>query len=236
MNILKLKIEIMKKILVAILFAFTLLNCNSLSSTKTSNHFEKKDFKSYLKETLTAINALKSTEELHEYINKLKRLSALYPDEWLSDYYIAYQDINLSFVTTDKEKKYSLLKEAKETINSLKLKENIIESEIFTLNGYYYYALIAIDPQKNGHLYYRDVIGTYQKAISVDENNPRPALLLSIFKKRMAASVGTTDNTFCSELDKAEKLFENFTPISDLHPKWGEKKLKRYQDENCSAK
>lgn len=191
-------------------------------------------FENQLVKTLSEINEIKSVNELFESINKLKRLSELYPNEWLSDYYAALLNIKLSMGAKDEKKKQLLLNEAKAVLTSLKEKENTIESEILTLDGYYYYALIAQNPQKNGQLYYKDVIGAYQKAIALDRTNPRPLLMLSIFQKMMSKFTGKESLEFCNELSKIENLLKISKPKSEINPKWGMKELKKHQKESCS--
>lgn len=229
---LKLKTNIMRNSITILTIALLFAAC---SSSKSQNLKQPKvTFENQLGKTLTEINEAKSVKGLFENINKLKRLSNLYPNEWLSDYYVALLDIKLSMGAKDEKKKESLLNEAKETLASLKEKENTIESEILTLDGYYYYALIAQNPQKNGQLYYKDVIGAYQKAIAIDKNNPRPVLMLSIFQKMMSKFTGGENPNFCNELTKIEQLLESSKPKNEVYPKWGIKELKRHQLESCS--
>lgn len=228
---LKLKTNIMRNSIMILTIAILFIACSSSKSQTTKE--TKVTFEDQLSKTLTAINDDESIQGLFENINKLKRLSIIYPNEWLSDYYIALLDIKLSMGTKDEKKKESLLNEAKETLKSLKDKENTIESEILTLDGYYYYALIAKNPQKNGQLYYKDVIGAYQKAIAIDKTNPRPVLMLSIFQKMMSKFTGGENPNFCNELSKIEQLLESSKPKNEVYPKWGIKELKRHQQESC---
>jgi len=51
----------------------------------------------------------------------------------------------------DKAKKQALLEEALKTIISLKENKKSFESEVLTLEGYYYYAKIAGNPKKMDH-------------------------------------------------------------------------------------
>lgn len=231
---LKLKTNIMRNSITTLTIALLFMAC---SSSKSQNLKQPKvTFENQLSKTLTAINEAKSVKGLFENINKLKRLSNLYPNEWLSDYYVALLDIKLSMGAKDRKKKESLLNEAKEILASLKEKENTIESEILTLDGYYYYALIAKNPEKNGQLYYKDVIGSYQKAMAIDKTNPRPVLMQTIFKKKMSNFVHEDMSNLCAKLEKIEKMFNNSNSKNGVNPKWGTKELKKEQQESCSKK
>lgn len=234
MSLLKLilKTKIMKKsikFLTIVILLITYSSCKSQTVNETTDIFENQ-----LSETLTAINEAESVGGIFENINKLKRLSTKYPNEWLSDYYIALLDIKLSMAAQDEKKRESLLDDAKETLATLKEKENTIESEVLTLDGYYYYALIAKDPQSNGQLYYKDVIGSYEKAIAIDKTNPRPILMLAIFQKMMSKFSGGENSGFCSELSEIEQLLASSKPKNEVYPKWGIKELKKHQQESCN--
>ncbi len=212
------------------------MSCSSLKSQTLASQTVKETevtFEDQLSKTLTTINNIKSIQGIYENINKLKRISTMYPNEWLSDYYVALLDIKLSMGIKDKKKKRLLLDEAKETLVILKTKENTIESEILTLKGYYYYALIAENPEENGQLYYKDVIGSYQRAIAIDKTNPRPILMLTIFKKKMSKFMETDFPNFCSQLAKVEEMLKNSKPKNEVEPRWGIKELKRKQKEHC---
>jgi hypothetical protein len=232
MSVLKLKTNIMRNSITILTIALFFVACSS-SKSQTAKETNV-TFEDQLSKTLTAINGAKSVKGLFENSNKLKRLSAIYPNEWLSDYYVTLLDIKLSMGAKDEKKKESLLNEAKEFLASLKEKENTIESEILTLNGYYYYALIAQNPQKNGQLYYKDVIGAYQKAIAIDKTNPRPVLMLTIFKKKMSKFVGGDLSNLCTQLSQIEQLLESSKPKNEVYPKWGIKELKKEQQESCN--
>ena len=233
MNLLKLilKTKIMKKSIKILTVALLLIAYSSCKPQAVEKPTDT--FKNQLSETLTEINEAKNIQVIFENINKLKRLSTKYPNEWLSDYYITLLQIKLSMAAQDEKKREALLNDANETLASLKEDENTMESEILTLEGYYYYALIAKDPQSNGQLYYKDVIGSYQKAIAIDKTNPRPALMLAIFQKKMSKFTGDENSDFCSKLSEIENLLASSTPENEVNPKWGIKELKTQQQESC---
>lgn len=232
----------MKKSIILCIPVMLLFACAGVKSQTASLETEKIEkttkrgditFESLLGATLTDINTNKTPKDIFKNINKLKRISAKYPQEWLSDYYVALLNIKISMAMDDQEKIGKLLKEANEKIETIKLKENVIESEVLTLKGYYYYAKIAADPQTNGQLYYKDVIGSYQKARNIDKNNPRPALMLAVFQNRMAQFRGGSTDDFCAQLQGITQLFKNFTPASKVHPKWGNQELIVAQKKYC---
>ena len=217
------------------ILTIVLLFMACVSSKSQTLKQPKVSFENQLSKTLIAINEAKNAKGLFENINKLKRLSNLYPKEWLSDYYVTLWDLKLSMRIKDKKKKESLLVEAKDLLDKLTEKNNINESEILTLKGYYYYALIAKDPQKNGQLYYKDLIGSYQKAMALDRTNPRPVLMLTIFKNKMSKFVGG-DFDLCIKLENIEKMFKSLNPKNGVNPEWGIKELRKEQQKSCTSK
>jgi hypothetical protein len=220
-----------KFILVISLFAFTSL---TVFAQVPANEETLPSFYQLMGQTMSKIQTSNDAETLLGSINELKRIGALYPTEWLSGYYVALFDLNLSF-SSQPERKTVLLSEAKEKIDELKSKPNIMASEIYTLEGYYFYALIAQDPQKNGQVYYKDAIGAYQRAINIDSANPRALLMLDIFKFSMAKFMNQDDATICEELGNVEKIFSESKPKQPFAPSWGVDELHNTQAKYCSS-
>jgi hypothetical protein len=190
------------------------------------------EYEKILTTTLEKISNTKEITEQYDNVNLLKRLNSLYPNEWRTDYYIAYLDIKL-FIAGDHTTNTSLLDEAEQEIAALHKHKDVNESEAYTLDGYLYYAKIILDPAKNGQLYYKEVLTNYQKAIVLDQNNPRPKLLLALFKQNMAKFMGGANATFCDELKGIEVTFNNFKPANVNDPKWGYKELLAIESSQC---
>lgn len=221
----------MKKISVVLVFMVILMNqawCNN----RVANENSKPEFYQLLGNSLSKLGSTKNETDIISLVNEIKRLETMFPDEWLTTYYIGFLDLKASF-STPIEKQESLLKEALQKIESLKQNKSANLSEVYTLEGYYYLALVAQNPAQNGQIYYKEVITAYSKAIAYDGANPRPVLLLTLFKNKMAQFTGGNQSSFCEELKKIELLFENFTPENKLNPNWGEQQLKVAQ-QNCS--
>jgi hypothetical protein len=224
----------MKKINFILTYAFVALMSVASIAQSQELAIPKSSFYDLLGQTMGKIQANDSPDAEMIGVNELKRISASFPDEWLADYYIALFDLKSSFVA-DPEQKTVLINEAKEKIDLLKEKPGALQSEIYTLDGYYYYALIAQNPQQNGQVYYKDVFSSYQRAISLDESNPRPVLMLLIFKSNMAKFMNQDNNNICADLTNVQKLFDEFKPKQILAPTWGIGELQNMQTKYCSA-
>lgn len=193
---------------------------------------DKPNCEALLQQVLNQVKEEKDINGLYQHVNTLKRLSAMCPGEWLPDYYIAYLDLKL-VLSRAAAKPADLLQEANEKLNILKANAGANASEVATLEGYYYYALIAQDPATNGQKYYREVVAGYEKAIRLDATNPRPQLQLAIFKNKLAAFLQDTDSGFCDKLQQLEKVFHDFKPASAVAPNWGLPELLYVQKNSC---
>lgn len=223
----------MKKISVVIVFMVLIMNqAWSCQSNLIARKDTKPEFYQMLGSSLAKLSTTENEADMLSLVNELKRLETMFPDEWLTTYYIAFLDLKASF-STPIEKQETLLKEALQKIESLKQNKSANLSEVYTLEGYYYLALVAQNPAQNGQVYYKEVISSYSKAIAYNRANPRPVLLLTLFKNKMAQFTGEDQSSYCQELKKAELMFENFTPEHKLNPNWGEQQL-RVAQQNCS--
>lgn len=200
---------------------FVQLNCIAQTSFSSNTNSDKEE---YLSVALEKAKMVKSESDLQNSINEIKRIEKLDNTYWLTSYYISYMESTQSFYTSP-DKKEALLAGAKARIDKLLDNPSVDKSELYTILGYYYYAKIAQDPQKNGQLYYKDVVTNYQKAITINPVNPRPNYLLHLFEDRMNKFMGKEDPYLCDKLEKDKNLFENFKTAGKNYPTWGEKEL-----------
>lgn len=103
----------------------------------------------------------------------------------------------------------------------MKLEKEADQSEVSTVEGYYYYALIAANPIQNGRSYYASVLDSYNRALVINSDNPRALLLLLAFKINMAKSTGhQLDEDFSSLIEKIGVLLDKEDKRSII-PHWG---------------
>lgn len=202
-------------------FILVQFNCMAQSSFTSGQTQDKED---YLAKSLEKAKGIKNESDLQNSINEIKRIEVLDANYWLPSYYVSYMETTQSFYTTP-DKKEALLEDAKARIDKLLDNSAVDKSELYTVLGYYYYAKIAQDPQKNGQLFYKDVVANYQKAISINPANPRPNYLLHLFEDKMSSFMGKKDSDLCEKLQKDKKLFEDFKVAGKNYPTWGEKEV-----------
>ena len=210
------------------LAAFILIQIHCMAQSNVSSE-KKEDF---LAKALEKAKTVHTENDIQNSVNEIKRIESLDSNYWLPSYYVSYMETSMSFFTNP-DKKEAILTDAKERIEKLLDNPTSDKSELYTLLGYYYYAKISQDPQKNGQIYYKDVISNYQKAIAINPANPRPQYLLNLFEDRMNGFMGKKDNDLCSKLQKNKELFTSFKPAGKNYPTWGEKELLSKIKDSC---
>ncbi len=175
-----------------------------------------------LEEIAQKINRPMATSELMATRAQLERLSTMSSVDWLTIYYSAYADIELSFRVENINQKVQYIDEAKAYLDKIKGGD---KSEIETLRGYSYFALMAVDPQTNGPKYATDIIACYEKALKANPDNPRAILLNAIFRNNMSKAMGTRYKEFETEVIRSKELFA-LQDTTSIKPYWGSTFLK----------
>lgn len=165
---------------------------------------------------------LDSAQNVDQYItlkNIFDRIIEMYPQEWLPVYYSAYCNIQVVYCNQKANQNQSFLDEAKQNLDKISRNKEADQSEINTMYGYYYNALILLNPKENGQKYYSQVMSYYQKAETQNPQNPRPIFLSALFNRNLPSFL-QNGKDYCQELDRADLLFQNSTQEL-LYPHWG---------------
>ncbi|MDR2681359.1 MAG: hypothetical protein LBC47_11185 [Tannerella sp.] len=163
------------------------------------------------------INRPLPTTELMTARAQLERLCTDTAANWLTLYYLAYADIELSFRMENTEQKLLYIKEAQDCL--LKINGGDV-SEVETLRGYAYFALMAINPAENGPRYAQDILACLGKALQINPDNPRAVVINAIFKNNMYKSMGSRYKEFETDMNRCRKLFDGQDTTS-VKPCWG---------------
>lgn len=177
-------------------------------------------FEAAMKPLVAEIHATRFDQSLTEVSNKMERIAAAEPSEWLPNYYVAYCNIIGSLSEQDDDEKDLMLDKAEKYLEkAAKLSKN--NDEIEQLTAYFYNAKLAASPMTGWMRYGSKVEKHLENAKKLNLQNPRVALL-------EAESVYYTPSTFGGGkdkakpmLEKAKKLFAEFTPKNELMPNWG---------------
>lgn len=106
-----------------------------------------------------------------EGIAGLKRLEAMYPDAVAPKFYTALESLNFSVLNPHAEQTDAMLEETGRRIEELEKRQDMDQSDLNTLKGFFYMVRIVQDPAQNGRRYYMDVIRYFDKALKLNPDN-----------------------------------------------------------------
>ncbi|HBX44512.1 MAG TPA: hypothetical protein DEG28_01285 [Porphyromonadaceae bacterium] len=176
-----------------------------------------------MKSAVEQMDTLTQKDDIQLCRMVFERVHRLYPDDWLSLYYVIYADLTSFYMDPKSANSGRLLEESKKNLALLKEYENGDMSEIVTLEGYYYMALIVSDPANNGRIYFTNTISAFEKAMELDADNPRPVCLLAFFEQKLPEMLHSKRIAKVQH-DKAKELFSREAKDPIL-PHWGERYL-----------
>ena len=183
-------------------------------------------FDAQLETTLRNVNS-DDTASIIKGMDELKRIASQYPAAWLPTYYQTLFALQYAVRFPHDNHSSSFLEAAKTSIEALRTKPAADQSEVLTLNGFYYTALIVQNPAQNGQKYYMDAITNYKSAIGTNPANPRPRLLLYIFFENMSKATGKPSMNGPKDLDTIKQLFDQENK-QGLQPKWGKELIDHF--------
>jgi hypothetical protein len=160
--------------------------------------------------------------KMRETANQFERLANFKKEDWQPRYYHALCLIQLSWSVDAKERE-GILKAAD---NAIKMAAEVSKdnSEIVSLEGYMYQAMIMINPMTNGAIYGPKSAITLQKAMELDPKNPRPHYLLGQNLYFTPAQWGGGMERAKPHLEKAMELYKaaKEAHAGEFDPNWGE--------------
>lgn len=181
----------------------------------------------YNKVMITEISKLDQADSLKKFqqsANAFSRISQLNPKEWQPYYYGAlayiYQGLDGSSSLTKKDE---ALAKAAELIK----KADAISpdnSEIITLEGFKVMAEVSADPASRGQSLSGTVMNNFGKALKIDPENPRAALLMAQMEFGMAKFFNSGTEKACDLVKKSQVSFagQNEEVLkASLLPSWG---------------
>jgi len=160
-----------------------------------------------------------------------ERIASAEKSSWLPNYYVALVNTTASFGTQDKEKINGLLTKAQDALD-IEMVKNQNNAELYVLQALIYTAWIVYDPMTNGMKLSAKTMEMYEKAESLEPNNPRVVFSKADFQIGGAKWTGVDTKPLCDQIEKAIGLFATFKPETPFSPTWG---LERAQEtlKNC---
>ena len=160
-----------------------------------------------------------------------ERIASAEKSSWLPNYYVALVNTTSSFGTQDKERINGLLTKAQDALD-IEMVKNQNNAELYVLQALIYTAWIVYDPMTNGMKLSAKTMEMYEKAESLEPNNPRVVFSKADFQIGGAKWTGVDTKPLCAQIEKAIGLFATFKPETSFSPTWG---LERAQEtlKNC---
>jgi len=167
---------------------------------------------------------LMKENKLEEAANAFERIGNTETTNWLPYYNLALLKTRVTFELIDKTKVAQQLKIASNFAN----KADAISpnnSEIYVLKALINVVKIVSDPMIYGASLTGETTALYQKAIALDQNNPRAKSGLAEFEMGSAAYFKQDLSSYCDRLQETITLYDSFKPISKFHPNWGKERV-----------
>lgn len=171
--------------------------------------------------------------DLTTAINKINRIGAAEKDRWEPHYYAAFGYLRMSQMMetpADKDKYLEL------GLKSVEQAESILpnDSELETMRGFLIMMQLTVDPATRGMTHSPLAMGSFQKAIALNPENPRAHYLLGQMQYGTAQFMGTGFEDACKSLTTSLSLFESAEPGENpFAPSWGKENALAVQQQVC---
>ncbi len=173
-----------------------------------------------MSKTIKKMNSEYTIDNLTEAANTFERIGLTETAEWLPLYYVAYCNIQISYLEGNMEKKGQYIDKGQQFIDKA-LKITTAESELYALQAFLYPSWVTIDPMTRGMEFMSKLTRAVEKAISLNPDNPRPYYLNAISLLNMPAAFGGGADIAKPLFQKAKEKFDGFKPATVISPDWG---------------
>ena len=152
--------------------------------------------------------------------NLFERIANAEKDNWLPHYYIAQINSLKSWNVKDATLLKAQLDKAQAHLDiAMKISEN--NPELMVMQGQVYTNWIAYDGMTYGIKYAAKVTELYNKAYTIDAENPRVALCKADWAMGSAKYFGQDAKPFCKQVEASIAMFDSYELENKYHPKWG---------------
>ncbi|MBL7905542.1 MAG: hypothetical protein JNL22_11020 [Bacteroidales bacterium] len=201
----------MKTTLISLFFALTTIAAMS----------QKEAYYQAMGENLGGYAQCRSVEDFQALGNTFARIAETEKNEWLPAYYHAHCYIIMSFIEqADPKKKDAYLDVAEKSINRI-TEMAPGEADVFALQAMFYTARLVVNPMERGQQYGMLSGQAIGRAMGIDPTNPRARLIKLQNDMGTAQFYGKDVTEFCEQARTLVAGWDNFKPVSPLHPNWG---------------
>jgi tetratricopeptide (TPR) repeat protein len=169
---------------------------------------------------IQAVYAAETITELQPIVNIFDRIAGAEKTKWEPYYYSAFGSVMMANKETEAAKKDGHLDLALAAIEKGK-KINSEESELVALEGFVHMIRVTVDPATRGQQYSSMAFQTYNKALSMNPENPRALGFLAQMQLGTARFFGSSTEEACGTAKKALEKYATYKSENPLAPKWG---------------
>ncbi|WP_299103528.1 hypothetical protein [uncultured Winogradskyella sp.] len=165
--------------------------------------------------------------------NMFERIAKAEPTEWLPSYYIAQINSLKSWEEKDETVLKAQLDKAQEHLDlATAISED--NAELIIMQAQIYTNWVVFDGMTYGMKYGGKIVELYEKALTLEPENPRAKFCKADWNLNSAKYFGKDTAPFCEEIEASIKLFDTFKPESEFHPNWGKQRAE-YVVKDCKA-
>lgn len=181
---------------------------------------QKPEYYQTMGETLGQYATCQNVADFQALGNKFQMIANAEKSEWLPVYNHAQCYILMSFIEQDGTKKDGYLDVAEKSVNKL-IEMVPAESEVYTLQAFYFTGRLVVNPMERGQEYGQKVGQATGKALGLDPANPRARMMKLQMDIGSAPYMGLDPKSFCPQAKELLASWDNFKPQSPIHPNWG---------------
>jgi len=161
-----------------------------------------------------------SVEEYQTIANAFHRIAEAEKTKWEPYYYEAFAYVMIANRETEGAKKDNALDLALQATEKAKgILPN--ESEIVAMEGFIHMIRVTVDPASRGQQYSGMAFQNFNKAVSMNPENPRALILQAQMEYGTAQFFGSATTEACATATKALQKFEMAVSENVLAPAWG---------------
>lgn len=201
--------------------------CSQVLSATTND--EK--YLSAMQKNIAQLYEAKTVAEYQTSVNAFERIAGVETKKWEPLYYATFGYIMMSDLETSLTKKDEFLDLAM-ALNEKAKTLAPAESELLAIEGFIYMLRVAIDPATRGPKFAGLSMQSLQKAVAMNNENPRALALLAQMQFGTARFFGSSTEEACNTGAQAIVKFGTFKSDNPLAPAWG-RKMAEGLTKNC---